>query len=400
MQKKILFIHHGKGLGGAPLSLLYVIKNLDKTKYTPIVLFLHSSDAIDLYHKHGIAVEGPVGLYDFPHTKIWWLKWYNIRYIFRSLLDTFKIKYSIASYWYNRIKPDIIHLNTSSLIAWGAVAHKNGIPVVWHIREPLASGYFGLRKKIIQHCVAKYSNAIVPICKNDSLPWNDLTKTQVVYNPVDATIFDPNVDPTEFLRLHNLDSISPKILFLGGLSQEKGTLVILQAFKQLLNHIPNALLLIAGYFDTTTNTGLKKYFPNQQFKKTVLQELTNLKSSVRLLGPISQVPQAMAASNIIVFPATVGHFARPVIEAGFMKKPVIASNLPPLDEIVIDNKTGFLVDPTNVNLWVLKLRELLEQESLAASMGQAAYNFCFEKFNVKNHVINLEKIYSSILEGK
>ena len=51
-KKKILYIHHGKGIGGAPLSLLYLIESLDKQKYHPIVLFLHYSEVVDLDRTH------------------------------------------------------------------------------------------------------------------------------------------------------------------------------------------------------------------------------------------------------------------------------------------------------------------------------------------------------------
>jgi hypothetical protein len=43
---KVLFIHHGAGIGGATISLLNLITNLNKSKYEPIVLFIHNSEAV------------------------------------------------------------------------------------------------------------------------------------------------------------------------------------------------------------------------------------------------------------------------------------------------------------------------------------------------------------------
>jgi hypothetical protein len=37
LKKRILFIHHGSGLGGAPISMLYLIQNLDLALYEPVV---------------------------------------------------------------------------------------------------------------------------------------------------------------------------------------------------------------------------------------------------------------------------------------------------------------------------------------------------------------------------
>jgi len=395
MLKKILFIHHGKGLGGAPLSLLYLIEGLDKTRYQPVVLFLHDSDAMDMYRQRGIAIEGPVNLYDFSHTKIWWLRWYHAHHICRNFWHTFKTWSRVADCWYTKIKPDIVHLNTSSLVAWGAVAKKKGIPVVWHIREPLADGYIGLRKQFIKKCVEKYSDAIVAICKNDSKPWELLPKTHVVYNAVDDKFFDHKIS-----NLNKNVSNDLAILFLGGLSEEKGTLVILRALEKLLQSLPKAKLLIAGYFDLSQidSFGIKKFFPAHKFKTEVKTILEKVKNNVIFLGPIKNVPQAMASSDVLVFPATVGHFARPVIEAGFMKKPVIASNISPLDELIIDGKTGFLVDPNQTDLWSQKLYLLLTSNQLASDFGQNAYDYCCQKFHISQNVKSVQNIYDQLMQ--
>ena len=108
----------------------------------------------------------------------------------------------------------------------------------------------------------------------------------------------------------------------------------------------------------------------------------------------------MAASDLIVFPATVGHFARPIIEAGFMKKPVIASDLAPLDELVINNQTGYLIDPQDIDLWADKLFLLLTDKDLNKKMGEAGYKFCTQHFTIQNQIKIIENIYESISKSK
>ncbi len=334
---KILYIHHGKGIGGAPLSLLYLIQNLDKEKYHPVVLFLHDSDAMQLYKSMGIEVFGPANLEDFPHTKIRWYRFYHLHLFLKTCFDYFRTTFFYAKFWLEKIQPDIVHLNTSSLIAWAKVARKENIPVIFHVREPLASGYLGLRKLFIRLHVAKYSNFILPICKNDAKPWKRNSKVQIVYNAVDGSIFDKKIKREGFLQ------DSPQILFLGGLSQEKGTLEIFEIFKKLLNILPEAKLLVAGYFDLDlkSDVSLKKFLPSQRYKIKVKKTLDQIKDSVILLGPIKDVPQIMAASDAVVFPATVGHFARPIIEAGFMGKPVVGNDAPLLHHRTNEEPFGF-----------------------------------------------------------
>ncbi|MBS1988049.1 glycosyltransferase family 4 protein [Candidatus Dependentiae bacterium] len=398
--KKILFIHHGKGLGGAPLSLLYLVESLDTTKYTPIVLFLHHSEVIELFKERGIQTVGPVNVYDFAHTKIWWFGWRHAHHLARAIKDTIKTMLFIAPKILAHIKPDLVHLNTSSLLGWGITARKKNIPLVWHIREPLASGYFGIRKKIVQQTVKRYADAIVPICKHDATPWAHNKKTHVVYNAVHEKYFNEKSDVTSFFASHGVPKDDPKILFVGGLSKEKGTLEILKIFQKVLIKIPNAKLLLAGYLHKQALSWkqlIHRIYPASNYAHQIHVLLEELGSSVIQLGSIRNIPAAMTASNVIVFPATVGHFARPIIEAGFMKRPVVVSALAPLDELVIDDKTGFLVAINNHQLWAEKLCLLLTDKLLAQRMGNAAYAFCREKFSLPEQVQKIEKIYTELL---
>ncbi|MCK4499731.1 glycosyltransferase, partial [Candidatus Babeliales bacterium] len=325
--KRILYVHHGEGIGGAPISLLQMVYALDRRKYEPTVLFLHNSDAVNLFKEQDITVLGPVNRYDFQHTKIWWYRWYHPHHLFRALWDSWSLLCGEAEVWIEKAQPDIIHLNTSSLVVWGIIARRLGIPVVWHVREPLAPGYFGIRRWLVRYLVGKYADSILPICKNDSQPWIHLKKTQVLYNAVDLKRFDSK----KFKR----NAFMPTIFFLGGLSREKGTHIILKSFAKLLRRLPSAKLIIAGYWSECDKTGWRSILgktPAEKFKNEVEQLLKPMKNSVELVGAIKNVPEFMAKSSCVVFPATVGHFARPVIEAGCMGVPVVASKLAPLDE--------------------------------------------------------------------
>lgn len=393
---KILYIHHGKGLGGAPLSLLYLVKNLDKTLYDPVVLFLHDSPVIKLFKDHDITTMGPVNLYDFPHTKIWSFSWYHVKPFFRAVKDTLRTIFSVAPSIFNDVKPDIIHLNTSSLLGWGIVASRLKIPVVWHVREPLAHGYLGIRRLFVKYIVGRYASSIVPISINDALPWQEYSKTKVVYNAVDPAVFDASLDASTFRLVHGMQDDTPIILFVGGVSQEKGTHVILQSFIELLKRLPTAKLVIAGSWDLSDALWVKRAFPVAHYKRKIAVLVRQIPSSnIIILGLVSPIAPVMAAANIIVFPATVGHFARPIIEAGYMKKVVIASDCPPLTELVVNNVTGFLVPSNNYTMWAEKMYILLTNKQLRDSMASAAYNFCLKRFSITNQIQIVQKLYES-----
>ncbi len=246
----------------------------------------------------------------------------------------------------------------------------------------------------MQKFVEKYSSTIMPICKNDAKPWYKSKKVKVVYNAVDSRRFNVDIVPYCIKGVET----DPKILFLGGLSKEKGTLVIFEVFKRLLSVLPRAKLIVAGYFDDSSAnlTSLRCYFPTERYKIKVMRVLEKIKDSVIFLGPIKNVPRVMVASDVVVFPATVGHFARPVIEAGFMKKPTVASDLSPLDELVINEKTGYLVDFRNFDIWAQRLALLFSDENLRRRIGENAFRYCRERFDVRDQVRTIQKVYESI----
>jgi glycosyltransferase involved in cell wall biosynthesis len=376
-----------------------MVRALDKTKFHPVVLFLCADQKlIELYRSYGIETVGPLGLTDFSHTVMQWYRWHQLKEFAKVLWSSAKTWWSIADEWYDRIQPDIVHVNTSSLTIWAQRAYRRKIPVIFHIREPLTPGHFGIRKWLVKNAVARYATAIVPISNNESLPWQKLAKTQVIYNAVDPQWFDASLT----LKKNSC----PTILFVGGCAPEKGTLLILQAYEQLLVQVPHARLQVAGYFQPTSYPWWhpRRFSFEQKYSDEVQKLIARLPKynvalqspGVEILGSRKDIPQLMAASDVVVFPASLGHFARPVIEAGFMKKPVIASALPPLNELVQDGVTGFLVPPNDSAQWATQLTRLLTDVALNKQMGEQAYDFCQKKFLLADHIQKIESIYQNV----
>jgi glycosyltransferase involved in cell wall biosynthesis len=395
--KIVLYIHHGKGIGGAPISLFNLISKLDRNEFKPVVLFLYNSDAVKLAKEKNIEFIGPVNRSDFSHTKIWWYRWCHPHHFFRAVKDSLILYFGEAKNWIQKVKPDIVHLNTSSLLAWGIVAKRMDIPVVWHIREPLAPGYFGLRRFLVRKIIEKYATKIVPICQNDAAPWQGSEKLEVVYNAVDLEQFNQNIFCKKFRAKIEESEGVPIILYMGGVSKEKGTHIILESFKNVLKTIPSAKLVIAGYWGPPK----KRLFsflksPSEKFYKQVTELAAELNDSLILLGPVTNVPEIMAAATCLVFPATVGHFARPVIEAGCMGLPVVASKLSPAEELTVDGETGFLVEPENITAWSKILIFLCQDKKLNKKIGNETMVWCRKNFSLEKQVELVETIYRKI----
>ena len=83
-----------------------------------------------------------------------------------------------------------------------------------------------------------------------------------------------------------------------------------------------------------------------------------------------------------------------------MKKPVVATNVGGNSEMMVDGKTGFLVEKGDPNQLVDKLSLLIEDEKLAKKMGDCGRKFVEETFNWELITKNFIKIAKSYLEVK
>jgi len=391
---KILFFHHEGGIGGAPQSLRFLIEGLSRDEFESVVVCLKDGPVVDLLKNSGARIINSRGIHDYSHTC---LDWYGIgsplRFItkFLNFFPTIiRAKRIIADE-----NPDVVHLNSSTLSACAIAAKMLDKKVIWHIREPIAKGYFGIRRTILRWIIDKYSDQVIAICRDNAERLKQSSKISVIYNYVDFTFFDRNLDSRIYRDKFGIPEGGKVILMLGGTSKPKGTIIFLSAANEILKEKKDCFFILAGNFpDFSSLTGLKR-FANKlpwinRYNKKIVETASMLPCANFIsTGYIVDIPLLIAASDIIVFPSTVPHFPRPLIEAGAMAKPSVSSNLPGPDEVIVDGESGLLVESGNVKELVIAIKKLLEDADLAGVMGERAYEIACSKFN-KN--INLPKI--------
>ena len=407
MKKRILYIHHAKGIGGAPLSLLYLIRGLDLNRYEPIIVCLHDSDAANLYRKEGWKVIAGLGVIDCSHSTVHWIRWYRPDRIVWRLWSLIKTTLWVAPRLFREQRPNLVHLNTTSLSGWGVAAKLMKIPVVCHVREPLADGYFGVRKILLKYLIHWFTTAFIPICYYDASKLVPSTKIHVVYNFVDFKQFDKDLDGSEIRRELGISPENKIVLFLGGLSFVKGILVLLLSAEFFLER--NCSLLIAGNMRENISSSKRiilrilKYVKIKTFRVKVEEQITFLKNhysenSVLLLGIRNDIPNLLASCDILIFPATAPHFARPVIEAAAMCKPAIASNTGGLRELIDHEHTGLLVDVGDSKSLGKAIHQLLDDPKRCRIMGEKAYCKAKSLFNSKKNCKMVMDIYENVLK--
>lgn len=396
-KKKIVFVHHGKGIGGAPLTLLTLLKAIDRSQFDCVVLCLFESEASDLFRREGFETRVVHGISLFPHTTG---VWYNAVFlpVFFVRLGLLPLSVVRAARVLKRLRPHLVHLNSSSLVAFALAARWLHIPVVTHVLEHVHHGYFGVRRFLLSRLLLFCSSAVVCLCRSDATAFPSSHKLHVIYDSVDPAQLQASDDPQKLREALGIPANAPVVGMMGGISPIKGTLEFLFAAREVLQQKPETYFVIAGVAKPATparTTALGRLVQgirtqrNYRLRVEAAASDGVVKEKVRFLEARWEVGDILKMVDLLVFPSTVPHFARPLIEAGFLRKPVVASRVGGPEEIVVDGETGFLVPPRDPHALAAAVLRILNNPGLAQRFGEAGYRRASELFHARENIPKL-----------
>lgn len=404
MRRRVLYFHHGGAIGGAPLSLLYLLEHLDRAAYEPFVIVLKPGPVAKLFRDAGIETRVTNDIFDFSHTE---LEWYGQRHAWWRLpLQVWRYPSSVRACrrQIRRLKPDLVHLNSSTLAAAAEAARLEGVPVVWHIREPIAHGYLGVRRAWLRRRIDRDAARVIAISEYDAGRLHPSLGVRVIANFVDWSRFDRRISRAEARRMLDIPESDHVVTMLGGVSRSKGTLTFIGAIPHVLKRLPDTTFLIAGppllhrqtgFSETAIRRLLGVDAYDRRVRKASAEGVAT--GHLRFIGVRTDIPQVLAATDVLAFPATVPHFGRPLIEAAAMAIPVVASRLGPSSELVADGVTGRLVPPGDENALASAIIDLLSDAEAARRMGEAGYQRARERFDAATNANRTFDVYREIL---
>jgi glycosyltransferase involved in cell wall biosynthesis len=183
-----------------------------------------------------------------------------------------------------------------------------------------------------------------------------------------------------------LDGAAPRLLCVGRLIPIKGHIVLMRAFAQAREQLPELELEIAGRG------------PLEPALRALAREL-GLGDSVRFLGYVSPIQEAIERASIVVVPSLGEGFGMVALEAMERARPVIAAEIGGLGELVRDGETGLLVPPAEVEPFARAIVELARNPARAARMGEAGRRRALERFLERRCTDRTELLYRSFVDG-
>jgi len=189
-------------------------------------------------------------------------------------------------------------------------------------------------------------------------------------NYVDEKLFSPDVDEKRVRQQLSIPSHEKMIIYMGRLSYEKGVDVLVKAFSIIQNDVYNAKLVIVG--DGPEKDKLKEDCQ----KLNVHEKVIFIKSVAHNL-----VPNFLAASDIVVLPSYSEGHPKFLIEAMIMGKPIVATNVPGITDVVTHLKEAVLVEAGDANALAKAIELLLKDEELAHNLAYNARKKALEMYS-------------------
>lgn len=211
-------------------------------------------------------------------------------------------------------------------------------------------------------------------------------KIRVIHYGIDADRFR---HPPDDLRTRWDLSGRAVIGSIGRLVPHKGHDVLIAAMPAILREVPNACLLIAGA-------------PVDEYGQVLQAQVARLglQEAVRFVGFQPDVPSLLAAIDVLALATRSEGFGQVVIEAMAAGRPVVATHIPPLTEVVADGDTGLLVPLDDVPQFARAIVRILRNPTAAAQMGVQGQARVASAFTSTRMVDATLAVYGELLSAR
>ena len=207
------------------------------------------------------------------------------------------------------------------------------------------------------------------------------TSKRVVRFPawIDFEIFS-NIQPTRS------DEGNFKILFIGSITDRKKPHLIIEALPKL--HEDKVELHLVGPT------------PNHKYLDELREKIisNNLEDRVYIHGTKSrdEVKEFYSESNLMILPSVSEGLARVIFESQVTACPVLVTDAPGMQDIVIDGQTGYVFESNDLKTMIEKIDYIIKNYSEATAVGKNAKDFILSNYSADNFKFSFQKIFDTV----
>lgn len=291
-------------------------------------------------------------------------------------------------------RPDLIHLHGSRAGAVGTMA------VRWTGQRPViytahafafhrkASSAFRWTMARMEARTCRSADHVVCLTRADADAAVSLgaspSRVTVIPNGIDVARFSIDADARIAL---GLNPAAPVVGLIGRLVPQKDPLTFVRMARLVADALPPARFLIVG--DGPLRDAVEEAVRQHDLRAQVIQT-----------GFRDDVPALLASMDVVVLSSLWEGLPIIVLEAMAAAKPVVATALPGLNEVVVDGDTGLLVPPRDPDRLAAAVLQVLRDPQRARVMGQRGRARVSAEFSVARMVEATTAVYSAAIAAE
>ncbi len=266
-------------------------------------------------------------------------------------------------------RPDLLHIHSRrGADIWGPIAARRcGVPFIVSRRVDSFEPAWWMRRKLAgASAVVGISERICEVTRQMGIP---AATVRCIRSGVDTAVYQPRPDRA---HLRQALGVPPEALTIGMIAQfipRKGHRTLVEAAPAILEAFPQAVFVLFG-----------KGRLRREIEAAVMR--AGLSSAFRFPGFRDDMPLLLPSLDVVTHPAFKEGLGVAVLQASACGVPVVAGDSGGLPEIVLHDRTGFLVSPGDARSLARRILQLLGDTSLRRSMGQAARQWAVDALSL------------------
>jgi len=360
------------GPGGGEQVFLNIARNIDREQYDPSVILLKKGWLYDQLSQDNIKI-----------TIISSQRSWDLSFFYRLIKSC------------RQQNIDVIHSHFTGTNLYasltGAILR---IPVVATFHNELIlpwwpCSYSKIKHFLIRNFVSK-TVLVAEFMKKDyiNIAKYPSTKLMTIYNGIELSKDKVDIDSTTLRKELGLCNDDLLVGHVANFRFPKGHRYLIKAAGKICKDLPKVKFLLIG---EEGDGKIKKEI------EALVAEL-GLKENIKLLGFREDVHKLLHLIDVFVLSSISEGLPLSVVEAMAASRPVVATDVGGLSEIVVPDQTGYLVEPGNAAALAEKILILLRNRDIREQMGKAGRKIAEEKFSLKTMINNYQNLYKQLIK--
>ncbi|MCK4262308.1 glycosyltransferase [bacterium] len=362
---EILHLTTDSRIGGTEKNIIALVTHLDKDRYeSKVVALMPGGELINKLRGYGIRAEclGMRNKFD--------------------LGAIFKLYRLIKNSKINILHTYLFHANILGRIVGRLV----GVPVIISSIRVMERRRYHLWIDWLTNRMVDVETCVCEAVRNFTIEKGKIRADKLVTipNAIDVQQYELNMDIEQKKMELGIELNYPILGVAGRLHKQKGHIYLLKAMLRIMREYPRAVLLVMG--DGPLRT-----------KLTIVCYKSLINNQLKFLGLRQDIKEIMALLDVFILPSLWEGMPNVLLEAMALGKPIVATRVGGVEELIEDGVSGALVPPADEEALAGAVIHILARPDKGRGLGKVARKEAERRFPVEDMVGETEKLYGRLL---